>query len=273
MIAGRRIRPTQSPSLLELPSPHPPRSLIVASGVGLLSQSATTDIACVSQNLVSLGQRMPRHNLSWKLKSEVREGEMKMRLLLLCLSLIIVIASNASARSLQEQALCAKQAETTYQAYNNAGSVLGFKVESSWHQSHYNKKLNKCLILVDQMYQYNGETSITAQLLDAFERRVLAISRPSLIMVAKKWRTSGCSRRPSLIAVASGRRSPLCMYRLITRARAVIGLRSAARVRLQHPKGSRQRFCWRVCVCACSITMAHLALMGGTARIIPRDAA
>ena len=174
MIAGRRIRPTQSPSLLELPSPHPPRSLIVASGVGLLSQSATTDIACVSQNLVSLGQRMPRHNLSWKLKSEVREGEMRMRLPLLCLSLIIVIASNASARSLQEQALCAKQAETTYQAYNNAGSVLGFKVESSWHQSHYNKKLNKCLILVDQMYQYDGETSITAQLLDAFERRVFA---------------------------------------------------------------------------------------------------
>ena len=195
---------------------------------------------------------------------------MKMRPSLLCLC---VIASNASAKSPQAQALCAKQAETAYQAYNNAGSVLGFKVESSWHQSHYNKKLNKCLVLVDQMYQYDGETSITAQLLDAFERRVLAISRPSLIMVAKKWRTSGCSRRPSLIAVASGRRSPLCMYRLITRARAVIGLRSAARVRLQHPKGSRQRFCWRVCVCACSITMAHLALMGGTARIIPRDAA
>ena len=87
---------------------------------------------------------------------------------------IIAFASNASAKSPQEQALCAKHAETAYQAYNNAGSVLGFKVESSWHQSHYNKKLNKCLILVDQMYQYNGETSITAQLLDAFERRVFA---------------------------------------------------------------------------------------------------
>ena len=96
---------------------------------------------------------------------------MRMRFLLRCLC---VIASNASAKSPQAQALCAKQAETAYQAYNNAGSVPGFKVESSWHQSHYNKKLNKCLIFVDQMYQYNGETSITAQLLDAFERRVFA---------------------------------------------------------------------------------------------------
>jgi hypothetical protein len=96
---------------------------------------------------------------------------MRVRLGLVCLC---VIASNASAKSPQAQALCAKQAETAYQAYNNAGSVPGFKVESSWHQSHYNKKLNKCLILVDQMYQYNGETSITAQLLDAFERRVFA---------------------------------------------------------------------------------------------------
>ena len=99
---------------------------------------------------------------------------MRVRLGLICLLTIIVITSNASARSLKEQELCAKQAEKAYQAYNNAGSVPGSKVESSWHQSHYNKKLNKCLILVDQMYQYNGETSVTAQLLDAFERRVFA---------------------------------------------------------------------------------------------------
>jgi hypothetical protein len=99
---------------------------------------------------------------------------MRIHLGLLCLLPIIVIASNASAKSPQEQALCAKQAENAYQAYNNAGSVAGFKVESSWHQSHYNKKLNKCLVLADQMYQYDGETTITAQLLDAFERRVFA---------------------------------------------------------------------------------------------------
>jgi hypothetical protein len=96
-----------------------------------------------------------------------------MRLGLVCLSFIIATASNASARSHQEQALCAKQAETAYQAYSNAGSVPG-KLESSWHQSHYNAKLNKCLILVDQMYQHNGETSTTAHLFDVFDRRVLA---------------------------------------------------------------------------------------------------
>ena len=82
---------------------------------------------------------------------------MRMRLGLVCLLPIIAITSNASARSPQAQALCAKQAETAYQAYNNAGSVPGFKVESSSHQSHYNKKLNKCLILVDQMYQLTGK--------------------------------------------------------------------------------------------------------------------
>src|SRR6516165_2852628 len=99
---------------------------------------------------------------------------MRIRLGLVCLPFIIAIASNASARSHQEQALCAKQAETAYQAYNNAESVPGFKLESSWHQSHYNAKLNKCLILVDRMYQYNGETSTTAHLFDVFDRRVLA---------------------------------------------------------------------------------------------------
>src|SRR5215472_14824108 len=99
---------------------------------------------------------------------------MRIRLQVLCLPFIMAIASNASAKSLQEQALCAKQSETAYQAYNNAGSVPGLRVESSWHQSHYNKKLNRCLIFVDQMYQYNGETSITAQLFDAFERYVFA---------------------------------------------------------------------------------------------------
>jgi len=99
---------------------------------------------------------------------------MRIRLGLVCLLTAIVITSNASARSLKEQEICAKQAEKAYQAYNNAGSVPGFKVESSWHQSHYNKKLNKCLILVDQMYQHNGETTTTAQLFDAFERRVFA---------------------------------------------------------------------------------------------------
>jgi len=99
---------------------------------------------------------------------------MRIPLGLIYLLPIIVITSNASARSLKEQEICAKQAEIAYQTYNNAGSVPGSKVESSWHQSHYNKKLNKCLILVDQMYQHNGETSTTAQLFDAFERRVLA---------------------------------------------------------------------------------------------------
>src|SRR5215469_15797800 len=96
---------------------------------------------------------------------------MRIPLGLIYLLPIIVITSNASARSLKEQEICAKQAEIAYQTYNNAGSVPGSKVESSWHQSHYNKKLNKCLILVDQMYQHNGETST---LFDAFERRVLA---------------------------------------------------------------------------------------------------
>jgi hypothetical protein len=39
---------------------------------------------------------------------------------------------------------------------------------------HYNTKLNKCLVLIDQMTEYKGLTIMTAQLDDAFERRMFA---------------------------------------------------------------------------------------------------
>ena len=91
-------------------------------------------------------------------------------------TIIITAASGATAwgQSLKAQVVCAAQAERAYQVYKNAAFVPGFKFGSGDYQSHFNTKLNKCLILINQIYQYNGETMTTSQLSDAFERRVLA---------------------------------------------------------------------------------------------------
>jgi integrase len=88
------MKPTQTPDWIR----KVPFSKFVSLNQNTANNnpSATTDIACASQNLVSLGQRNARlatHNLSRKLKSEVREGEMRLRLGcgLLCPLLIAII--------------------------------------------------------------------------------------------------------------------------------------------------------------------------------------
>ncbi len=92
------------------------------------------------------------------------------------IALIITAMASVAARgqSLQEQAICAAQAEKAYQQYNNAGSLPGFKLETGGYESHYNTKLNKCFILTSQIVEYNGQTMMTEQLSDAFERHVFA---------------------------------------------------------------------------------------------------
>jgi hypothetical protein len=80
----------------------------------------------------------------------------------------------AIAQSLKEQAACAAQAQIFHRAYDNTASVPGFKFYNDWYQSHYNTKLNKCLVLINQMTNYKGQTIMTAELDDAFDRRVFA---------------------------------------------------------------------------------------------------
>jgi hypothetical protein len=86
----------------------------------------------------------------------------------------ILANSPAVAQSLKEQAACAAQAERFYRAYNNVQTPPGFKLESEDYQSHYNTKLNKCLILINEVSEYNGEILMSEELDDAFERRMFA---------------------------------------------------------------------------------------------------
>jgi hypothetical protein len=101
---------------------------------------------------------------------------------------IITIASGASvsAQSLQEQALCSAQAKRTFQEdaskWDLDNKQIGIQTILFDYQSHYNKKLNRCLILTTRLSVLGGETSTTKLLYDAFERRDYA----SYLWTAKK---------------------------------------------------------------------------------------
>ena len=114
-------------------------------------------------------------NLLAPLLTLVREGEMRIRLGcgLLCLS-IIAITINASAQSLQEQALCAKQAKIAFEEYSGDPKASGPNKITNDYESHYNPKLNRCFIAIDTTERMGQEYFTTALLMDAFERRVYA---------------------------------------------------------------------------------------------------
>ena len=83
--------------------------------------------------------------------------------------IIAASATMAQGQSLQEQATCAQQAKAAFQDYKE-GAPPGF----SDYQSHYNKELNKCLILINQKSELNGQPVMATDLYDAVERRWLA---------------------------------------------------------------------------------------------------
>jgi len=82
---------------------------------------------------------------------------------------IAASATMAQGQSLQEQATCAQQAKAAFQDYKE-GAPPG----SIDYQSHYNKALSRCFILVKQMSELNKQVLMATQLYDATERRVLA---------------------------------------------------------------------------------------------------
>ena len=51
---------------------------------------------------------------------------------------------------------------------------IGMQTLSLDYESHYNTKINRCLILVTRMYSFGGKTSTSKNLYDAFERREYA---------------------------------------------------------------------------------------------------
>jgi hypothetical protein len=82
---------------------------------------------------------------------------------------IAASATMAQGQTLQEQATCAQQAKAAFQDYKE-GAPPGF----SDYQSHYNKELNKCFILINQKSELNGQPVMATELHDAVERRWLA---------------------------------------------------------------------------------------------------
>jgi len=83
--------------------------------------------------------------------------------------IITASATMAQGQSLQEQATCAQQAKAAFRDYKE-GAPPGF---SEYH-SHYNKELKKCLILINQKSELNGQPVMATELHDAVERRWVA---------------------------------------------------------------------------------------------------
>jgi hypothetical protein len=105
--------------------------------------------------------------------------------LLLFVTLILVILLNCSngellAQSLQEQSICAAQARKTFQEDSaewdrqNKQMNIGIQTMSIDYESHYNPKINRCLILVTRMSVLGGQSSTSKNLYDAIERRFYA---------------------------------------------------------------------------------------------------
>jgi hypothetical protein len=112
---------------------------------------------------------------------------------------IIVIASSVMAwgQSLQEQDMCAKQARSTFQEdWQNPNEKLPANVTtvSQSYQSHFNTKLKKCLVLIECTLSQGGELTTSAQLMDAYERRMYAYYFRSSNLTEEFWQaiTSNC---------------------------------------------------------------------------------
>jgi len=89
---------------------------------------------------------------------------------------LCVVATTATAQSLEQQAVCAKQAKIALQEYGNeiqkkASPNLD---QHSDYQSHYNTKLNKCLMEIETTFFDGGHITTSVLLMDAFEQRVYA---------------------------------------------------------------------------------------------------
>jgi hypothetical protein len=100
-------------------------------------------------------------------------------------------ATMAQGQSPQEQATCAQQAKAAFQDYKE-GAPSGF----SDYQSHYNKELNKCFILINQKSKLNGQPVMAIELHDAVERHWLA-SYAQLTKEGKEYLLN-CELKPTI---------------------------------------------------------------------------
>ena len=101
--------------------------------------------------------------------------------------IIAASATMAQGQPLQEQATCAQQAKAAFQDYKERAPP-GF--------SDYQKALNKCLILINQKSELNGQPVMATDLYDAVERRWLA-SYTQLTKEGKEYLLN-CELKPTL---------------------------------------------------------------------------
>jgi len=104
----------------------------------------------------------------------------------------------AHAQSLERQDICAVQARKAYQEWQqdewNQTRVRGVSRVSSEYRSHYNIKLQKCLILIELTSMVDKSTANSAILMDAYERRPYA----SYLSFSDKPTPMSCELIPSL---------------------------------------------------------------------------
>jgi hypothetical protein len=97
---------------------------------------------------------------------------MRIRLGVLCL---LLTATGVSAQSLEQQAMCAKQAKVAFQDWvDDSKKGSPNLLQHSEYQSHYNTKLTKCFIAIETMIFGGKSTTRGWTLMDAFEQRVYA---------------------------------------------------------------------------------------------------
>jgi hypothetical protein len=91
-----------------------------------------------------------------------------------------VLTSGTLSQSIDVQEKCASQAQISYreserESREHSKRLGAFFPGSSAYRSHYNTKLQRCLMLVDQAQTLGDQTSAGATLMDANERRAYAI--------------------------------------------------------------------------------------------------
>jgi hypothetical protein len=88
----------------------------------------------------------------------------------------LLTATTASAQSLEQQAICAKQAKTAFEEYSGDPKSSGSnKVNTKYqYQIHYNTKLNKCFVDIQETVSVGKNITTGDTLMDAFEQRVYA---------------------------------------------------------------------------------------------------
>jgi len=101
----------------------------------------------------------------------------------------LLIAGVVRSQSLDEQAMCAEQAKKAFQEYSDldkfASEAMGMTRVMIDYQSHYNTKIEKCLIYISRIRASASKRDLSIFLFDANEKREYAA-----------WVSGGCVLPP-----------------------------------------------------------------------------